>query len=174
MNNSSDSLLKIVILTIVIITISLLVHVNLDMDISTFKSLFDKVGPQMLSVSVVMIGLIVFFAIIELKMTPLQDRQVQKVVNIEAFNNNDTNANNDNGFCKTHEGDRNKLQESCSGMTKDNCLATSCCVYALMDGKEQCHSGDINGPTFKRDKNGKTKNIDYYYFRNKCIGNDCK
>ena len=175
MNNSSDSLLKLVILTIVIITISLLVHVNLDMDISTLSSLFDKVGPQMLSVAVVMIGLIVFFAIIELKMTPLQDRQVQKVVNIEAFNNNnDTNANNDNGFCKTHEGDRNKLQESCSGMTKDNCLATSCCVYALMDGKEQCHSGDMNGPTFKRDKNGKSKNIDYYYFRNKCIGKGCE
>ena len=171
MNNSSDSLLKIVILTIVIITISLLVHVNTDMDISTLSSLFDKVGPQMLSVTIIMIGLIVFFAIIELKMTPLQDRQVQKVVNIEAFDNN---ANNDNGFCKTHEGDRNKLQESCSKMTKDNCLATSCCVYALMDGKEQCHSGDMNGPTFKRDKNGKTKNIDYYYFRNKCIGTGCK
>jgi len=174
MNNSSDSLLKIVILTIVIITVGLLVHVNMDTDIVAFKRIFDKVGPQMLSVAIIMIGLIVFFAIIELKMTPLQDRQVQKVVNIEAFNNNDTNANNDNGFCKTHEGDRNNLQESCSEMTKDNCLATSCCVYALMDGKEQCHSGDINGPTFKRDKNGKTKNIDYYYFRNKCIGNGCK
>ncbi len=172
MNNSSNHLLKIVILTIVVITVGLLVHVN--MDISTFKSLFGKVGPHMLSVAIIMIGLIVFFAIIELKMTPLQDRQVEKVVNIEAFDNNDTNANNDNGFCKTHEGDRNKLQESCSKMTKDNCLATSCCVYAFMDGKEQCHSGDINGPTFKRDKNGKSKNIDYYYFRNKCIGTGCK
>ena len=172
MNNSSDHLLKIVVLTILVITVGLLVHVN--MGTSELKNVFNLVGPQMLSVAIIMIGLIVFFAIIELKMTPLQDRQVQKVVNIETFNNNDTNANNDNGFCKTHEGDRNKLQESCSGMTKDNCLATSCCVYALMDGKEQCHSGDINGPTFKRDKNGKSKNIDYYYFRDKCIGTGCK
>jgi len=173
MNNSSNYLLKIVILAIVIITVGLLVHVNMNMnmDISALKSVFDKVGPQMLSVAIIIIGLIVFFAIVELKMTPIKDQQVQKVVNIEAFDNN---ANNDNGFCKTHEGDRNKLQESCSKMTKDNCLATSCCVYALMDGKEQCHSGDMNGPTFKRDKNGKTKNIDYYYFRNKCIGTGCK
>ena len=43
-----------------------------------------------------------------------------------------------------------------------------------MEGVEQCHSGDINGPTFKRDKNGKTNNIDYYYFKNKCIGTGCK
>ena len=169
MNNSSESLLKTVILLIVVITVGLLVHVHIDTTL--FISVFDKVGPQMLSVSIIMIGLIVFFAIIELKMTPIKDVQVQKVVNIEGFDNN---ANNDNGFCKTHEGDRNKLQESCSEMTKDNCLATSCCVYALMDGKEQCHSGDINGPTFKRDENGKSKNIDYYYFRNKCIGKGCE
>jgi hypothetical protein len=168
-NNSSESLLKIVILSIVVITVGLLVHVHVDTTL--FRNVFDKVGPQVLSVSIIMIGLIVFFAIIELKMTPIKDVQVQKVVNIEGFDNN---ANNDNGFCKTHEGDRNKLQESCSEMTKDNCLATSCCVYALMDGKEQCHSGDINGPTFKRDENGKSKNIDYYYFRNKCIGKGCE
>ena len=185
MNNSSDYLLKIVILTIVIIAVGLLIYIQTDTTILS-NNTFDKLTPQMLSVAIIIIGLIVFFAIIEFKLTPIQDRQVEKVVNIEAFNNNANNANNDNntnntnnandnnGFCKTHEGDRNKLQESCSEMTKDNCLATSCCVYALMDGKEQCHSGDINGPTFKRDKNGKSKDIDYYYFRNKCFGTGCK
>lgn len=128
---------------------------------------FNIVGPQMLSVAIVMIGIMVFFAIIEFNLTPVRDIHIQKEVLIEAFDNN-------NGFCKTHEGDRNKLQKSCSELTRDNCLATSCCVYAKMEGVEQCHSGDINGPTFKRDKEGKTKNIDYYYFRNKCIGDGCK
>ena len=128
---------------------------------------FNILGPQMLSVTIVMIGIMVFFAIIEFNLTPVRDIHIQKEVKIEAFDNND-------GFCKTHEGDRNKLQKSCSELTRDNCLATSCCVYAKMEGNEQCHSGDINGPTFKRDKSGKTKNIDYYYFRNKCIGNGCK
>jgi hypothetical protein len=128
---------------------------------------FNILGPQMLSVAIVMIGIMVFFAIIEFNLTPVRDIHIQKEVKIEAFDNND-------GFCKTHEGDRNKLQKSCSELTRDNCLATSCCVYAKMEGNEQCHSGDINGPTFKRDKSGKTKNIDYYYFRNKCIGNGCK
>lgn len=129
---------------------------------------FNTFGPQMLSVAIVMIGLMVFFAIIEFNLTPVRDIHIQKEVQIEAFD-----TKND-GFCKTHEGDRNKLQKSCSELTRDNCLATSCCVYAKMEGIEQCHSGDLNGPTFKRDKDGKTKNIDYYYFRNKCIGNGCK
>ena len=128
---------------------------------------FNTIGPQMLSVAIVMIGIMVFFAIIEFNLSPMRDLRIQKEVQIEAFDNND-------GFCKTHEGDRNKLQNSCSELTRNNCLATSCCVYAKMEGVEQCHSGDINGPTFKRDAEGKSKQIDYYYFRNKCIGNGCK
>ncbi len=40
-----------------------------------------------------------------------------------------------------------------------------------MHGEEKCHSGDEHGPTFRRDNNGKTKKIDYYYFKNKCFGN---
>jgi len=127
-------------------------------------------GPHMISVAIVIIGLIVFFTIIELNLNPVRDVQIEKQVVIEALENKDSNA----GFCKSHEGDRNNLQASCSKLTKSNCLATSCCVYAKMEGVEQCHSGDINGPTFKRDQNGKSKNIDYYYFRNKCTGNGCK
>ena len=130
----------------------------------------DKLGPLMISVAVVIIGLIVFFAIIEFKMTPVKDVYVEKIVDIEAFENNI----NGESFCKSHEGKRTELQTSCSKLTKDNCLATSCCVYAKMEGEELCHSGDINGPTFKRDKNGKTKDIDYYFFKNKCFGKGCE
>ena len=113
----------------------------------------------MLSVTIIMLGILVYFSIIGFNLNPSRDVHVQKVVEIESFENNDNDNDNDNrtqtSFCKTHEGDRNNLQNSCSKLTKNNCLATSCCVYALMDGREQCHSGDINGPTFKRDDNGK-------------------
>ena len=134
----------------------------------------------MLSVTIIMLGILVYFSIIGFNLNPSRDVHVQKVVEIESFENNDNDNDNDNdnrtqtSFCKTHEGDRNNLQNSCSKLTKNNCLATSCCVYALMDGREQCHSGDINGPTFKRDDNGKTKDIDYYYYRNKCFGSKCE
>jgi len=136
-------------------------------------SIWKRYVPNMISVSVIIIGLMVFFAIIEFKLNSIDVPKKSSVIEVEGF----VNSNNDNdkysSFCKTHEGDRNKLQTSCSKLTKSNCLATSCCVYADMDGKEQCHSGDINGPTFKRDENGKTKPIKYYEFRNNCFG-DCK
>ena len=70
-------------------------------------------------------------------------------------------------------GERSRLQESCNELTKKNCLATSCCVYAKMQGKEKCHSGDEHGPTFRRDEIGKTHDVDYYYFKNNCYGKEC-
>jgi hypothetical protein len=126
-----------------------------------------KIGPLMLSVSIVIIGMMVFFSIIEFKLTPVTDTRIQKIVDIEAFENPPTS------FCKSHEGKRHELETSCGKLSKDNCLATSCCVYADMKGKESCHSGDEHGPTFRRDKNGKTNDIEYYYFKNKCYGNNC-
>ena len=134
-------------------------------------SIWKTYGPHIISVSIIIIGLIVYFAIIEFKLNSVRNTRVEKVVEIEAFENgkDSNNSSIQSSFCKTHEGDRNKLQTSCSKLTKNNCLATSCCVYAKMEGKEQCHSGDINGPTFKRHDNGKTKNIDYYEFRNNCF-----
>ena len=128
----------------------------------------NKLGPQSLSVAILILGLMVFFSIIGFDLTPVEDKQIEKIVDIEAF---DSMAAT--GFCKNHEGDRKSLQTSCSKLTKDNCLATSCCVYAKMNGTEQCHSGDQHGPTFRRNENGKTHDIDYYYFRHKCYGDGC-
>ena len=122
---------------------------------------------NMITIAVIIIGLMVLFSIINFDLTPIQDKYVEKIVDIESF------SMMDKGFCKSHKGNSKDLQISCSELTKKNCLATSCCVYAKMDGKEQCHAGDESGPTFRRDSNGKTKDIDYYYFKNKCYGNGC-
>ena len=124
-----------------------------------------KLGPLMISVTVIILGIIVFFSIIEFNLNPIENTHIQKIVDIEAFTNPETS------FCKSHEGKRHELETSCNKLSKDNCLATSCCVYADMENKSQCHSGDEHGPTFRRDNNGKTKKIDYYYFKNKCFGN---
>jgi hypothetical protein len=126
-----------------------------------------KLGPLMLSVTIVIIGMIVFFSIVEFDLNPNTYTHVEKIVDIEAFENPSTS------FCKSHEGKRHELEVSCNELSKDNCLATSCCVYANMEGTKTCRSGDENGPTFKRDKNGKTKDIEFYYFKNKCFGKNC-
>ena len=125
--------------------------------------------PSILIVVVLMIGAIVYFGIIGFDLTPIKDPYVEKVVDIEAFDNLDLES----GFCKSHEGDRNKLNVSCGKLTKNSCLATDCCVYAKMGGEEKCFAGDEHGPTFRRNTNGKTKDIDFYYFKNKCFGKEC-
>jgi hypothetical protein len=129
---------------------------------------FKKYGGPILSVAVIILGTMVFFSIIGFDLLPIQDKEIEKIVDIEAFDSMTSTS-----FCKSHEGNINKLQESCSKLTKDNCTSTSCCVYAKMQNKEQCHSGDSNGPTFRRDKNGKTHDIDYFFYRDKCFGNGC-
>jgi hypothetical protein len=35
-------------------------------------------------------------------------------------------------------------------------------------------AGGARGPTFNTDENGKTNNLDYYYYQNKCYGAKCK
>lgn len=162
MDDTNARIMKLLILFILIVTVKIIFKIQLNADI------VKKMGPSSLSVAILIMGLMVFFSIIGFDLTPVQDKQIEKVVDIEAFD-----SMNSTGFCKSHEGDRNSLQKSCAKLTKENCLATSCCVYAKMNGKEQCHSGDQHGPTFRRNENGKTHDIDYYYFRNKCYGDGC-
>ena len=153
MEYTNARIIKLIILFILIVIMLLIFKIQVSED------LINKIGPLSLSVAILILGLMVFFSIIGFDLTPVQDKQIEKVVDIEAF---DSMAST--GFCKNHEGDRKSLQESCLKLTKDNCLATSCCVYAKMQGKEQCHSGDQHGPTFRRNEHGKTYDIDYYYF----------
>jgi len=55
------------------------------------------------------------------------------------------------------------ILSKCGALTNTNCNATSCCVWT----KDKCVPGDADGPTFNTDENGKTKDIDYYYYKNK-------
>ena len=79
--------------------------------------------------------------------------------------------NKNDAFCESHRGSSGTLDESCGKLTQSNCKSTSCCVLTSDD---KCKAGDINGPIFNSDSNGKTKQIDYYYNNNKCYGEKCK
>ena len=63
------------------------------------------------------------------------------------------------------------LEESCNKLTYDNCNKVSCCVHINGD---KCVSGTKLGPTIKREKNKDKINVDYYYYKNKCLGNCSK
>jgi hypothetical protein len=74
------------------------------------------------------------------------------------------------GFCKSHLGKPAELETECGKLSKHSCTATSCCVWAKMDSKESCVSGNQHGPIFRHGANGAPKPLDYYYFENKCKG----
>ena len=78
--------------------------------------------------------------------------------------------NKSDAFCEIHRGSSGTLDKSCGKLTKNNCNSTSCCVWT---SNNKCVAGGANGPTFNTDSNGKTKQLDYYYFQNKCHGVKC-
>lgn len=125
---------------------------------------FNEILPNAVMVAVVLLGLIVLFDIIGLNLNPVEDDHIEKVVTVEGFDIQN--------FCKSH-GSKKELESSCKTLSKKNCTATSCCVYAKLDGDERCYAGDKHGPIYKYDKNGKTNNLDYYYYKDKCYGKDC-
>lgn len=94
-------------------------------------------------------------------------RELIKVITIEGLNNkSDTSIimNSSDAFCQSYRGSSGKLDSACGKMTRNNCLDTSCCVWTSDD---KCRAGNASGPTFNSDKNGKSRELDYYYFQGK-------
>jgi len=83
---------------------------------------------------------------------------------------NSTILNKNDAFCESHRGASQVLEKSCGKLTQNNCNSTSCCVWT---SDNTCLAGNIKGPTFNSDTNGKTKKWDTYYFQNKCYGAKC-
>ena len=75
--------------------------------------------------------------------------------------------NMEQSFCNSNKGF--ELEKACNNLTNFNCNLTSCCVW----NNNKCKAGNSNGPIFNTDSTGKTKTLDYYYFQNKCYGENC-
>jgi hypothetical protein len=105
--------------------------------------------------------------------TPDIPKKLLQVVTIEGLQNPpDTSIvmNKSDAFCEKHRGSSGSLNDECAKLTDKNCGATSCCV--LVNGKK-CAAGNADGPTFNTDSDGKTKNLDFYYYQSKCYGSKC-
>lgn len=100
-------------------------------------------------------------------------KKLLQVVTIEGLQNPpDTSIvmNKSDAFCEKYRGSSGSLNDECAKLTDKNCGSTSCCV--LVNGKK-CAAGNADGPTFNTDSNGKTKNLDFYYYQSKCYGPKC-
>ena len=90
-------------------------------------------------------------------------------VNKEGFDNS-LSSNKADAFCKSNSSSSNALNQKCNQLTRGNCGQTSCCVWT---SDQKCVVGGSGGPTLNSDDKGKTKNMDYYYYQNKCYGSKC-
>ena len=128
----------------------------------------------------VFITVVIIFALISLISligfnldTQDMPKKLLQVVTIEGLQNPpDTSIvmNKSDAFCEKYRGSSGSLNDECAKLTDKNCGSTSCCV--LVNGKK-CAAGNADGPTFNTDSNGKTKNLDYYYYQSKCYGPKC-
>jgi hypothetical protein len=88
-------------------------------------------------------------------------------------------------FCESYLGNSSELETACNELTEMNCAQTKCCVFRksgqngqLEDTEQtkqlkqtdQCVAGDLHGPTYKADKDGKLITMDSYYYLGKCRG----
>ena len=138
-------------------------------------------------VVVLIIGALVYQQIMHVQYEPditsadgvVLGKDTQTVI-VETFDNADQSSANETdsldaklkaGFCKTNLGKPAELETECAKLSRRACTATSCCVWANMDAKESCVSGNEHGPIFKTGTDGSPKTLDYYYFENKCSGN---
>lgn len=123
---------------------------------------------------VIIFALISFISLIGINLdTPNTPKKLLQVVTIEGLQNPpDTSItmNKSDAFCEKFRGSSGSLNDECAKLTDKNCGSTSCCV--LVNGKK-CAAGNADGPTFNTDSNGKTKNLDFYYYQSKCYGNKC-
>lgn len=72
-------------------------------------------------------------------------------------------------FCESYLGKSSDLEKGCNELTESNCGQVKCCVY----GNDKCVAGNINGPIYKTDNDGKLITMDYYYYLGKCHGTNC-
>lgn len=98
-------------------------------------------------------------------------KKLLQVVTIEGLKGQEPNMKTGaDAFCEIHKGASGDLNTVCERLTNKNCNATSCCI---LTNENKCVAGNADGPTFNTDNNGKTINLDYYFYQNKCYGDKC-
>jgi hypothetical protein len=125
---------------------------------------------------------LLFFAISSIIMNTLginlnieeQPKKLIKVITMEAFQKQGDDkqqiTSGADAFCQSYKGNSGNLNTACGNLTNKNCNATSCCI---LTSDQKCVAGNADGATYNTDSNGKTINLDYYYYQNKCYGEKC-
>jgi hypothetical protein len=139
---------------------------------SEIVDFINENGKEIIIVVVVVFFLLVLINIkgINLNEVKPKSKLVQKVT-IETFEQESDESikklmsSSSENFCESYLGKTEELEKGCNQLTKTNCGQVKCCVY----GNGKCVAGDVNGPTYKTDKDGKLITMDTYYYLGKRI-----
>jgi hypothetical protein len=128
---------------------------------------------------IVIIVVIVLFLLVLINIkgldlnAPKPESKLVQQVTVETFLTIDSEENikkmmasSSENFCESYLGNSLELEKACNELTESNCADVRCCVY----GNGKCVAGDISGPTYKTDKEGKLITMDSYYYLGKCMG----
>lgn len=121
-----------------------------------------KQWPNILTVVITFLTLIMIFKIVGVNFTPVQDKHIEKVVTIESF---DTDPSQD-VIAENHHHNPKPLHDTCTTHSARACKTSSFCV--LLDG-EKCVGGDKHGPTYLT-QDGDKVDFNYYHHKNTCHG----
>lgn len=152
-----------------------------------FKTYFLENNELILSVSVAIFTMIVFFSIFNIgiddkKKKLKKEVTIESIKTIENFDVDITKEdpdviktfeklgsdNIDVAFCQNSISAIDK-DANCKKLTKGNCATVGCCV--LING-DKCVGGNESGPTYLSE-NGKDIDIQYYLFKDQCRGKAC-
>jgi hypothetical protein len=115
-------------------------------------------------------------------------KHITKEIIIEGLENKDNEKDEildkvKSNFCDMYHGQSHEIERHCEKLSDSNCKTSSCCV--LIGGKgvsrgenntattNRCVAGNKHGPIYQTDENQMPINFEYYYYQNKCYGENC-
>jgi len=145
------------------------------------SEIVDFIKGNMQEIVIIIVVVLFLLVLINIKginlNKPKPESKLIQQVTVETFLKNDIEnlddsdklmASPQDNFCESYLGNSANLEKACNNLTESNCANVNCCVYNKTNSK--CVAGDINGPTYKTDKDGKLITMDSYYYLGKCRG----
>ena len=153
------------------------------------SEILDFINDNYLSISIIVVVVLLLLVVMNIKginlNVPKPDLKLVQQVTVESFDSlrgkpvsmEDSEENikkmklqPSESFCESYLGNSAELELACNQLTETNCSETKCCVFKKSESSSKCVAGNLDGPTYKTDKDGKMITIDSYYYLGKCRG----
>lgn len=137
---------------------------------ANLKNFLKMYWPSIMTIVITFLTLITTFKILDINFNSNTNKEVKKIVTVEAFSSKPTIES----VQTVNKGNMLAQHDTCSKHKPDTCMINSQCI--LLDG-DRCVGGSCSGLTYHTTNDGKDE-IEYKYYKckgedgkNKCVGN---